>query len=74
MMSFTDCDKGIVVSLRRAKVGPASLAPTLARLELTKNLFLHNYSEFDCGVIGELLGSLPDEYIVQENIVRLLDK
>jgi len=44
----------------------ALLASTLARLELTiialiAIIALYTTSEFDYGVIGELLGLLPDE-------------
>ena len=42
-----------LMSLRRSRVGPTSLAPTLAHLKLT----LNTTRVFDSGVTGELLGS-----------------
>ena len=46
MVSFTDCNGMFLVSSRQARVGASYLCTT---------------SVFDNGVIGELLGSLPDK-------------
>jgi len=73
MMSFTNCIK-VNFWWVWAQLGLAGFAPTLAHLKLTKN-YTCTTSEFDYGVIGELLGSLQTAgQIAQENIVQLPDE